>query len=187
MAVFKFVVSDKDGRAYQIEKDQNDCQTIIGKKISDRFDADFLGLKGYALQITGGSDKDGFPMRRDIEGSVKKAVLLTYGVGMRNKKKGLRKRKTVRGNRITKDIVQINCKVVKQGEKSLSELLGKKGEKPEEGKPGQEEEKPKEETKTVEKAEKKEEKPEEKAAPEKPKEDKPKEKTKPEIAKKAKE
>jgi small subunit ribosomal protein S6e len=184
MAVFKFVVSDKDGRAYQIEKDQNDCQTIIGKKISDRFDADFLGLKGYALQITGGSDKDGFPMRRDIEGSVKKAVLLTYGVGMRNKKKGLRKRKTVRGNRITKDIVQINCKVVKQGEKSLSELLGKTGK---EGKPGQEEEKPKEETKTVEKAEKKEEKPEEKAAPEKPKEDKPKEKTKPEIAKKAKE
>lgn len=135
MAIFKFVISDGK-KSYQIEKDQADCP-VIGKKIGDVISGDFLGLDGYELLITGGCDKDGFPMRKDVEGVVRKRIILTKGTGfsgrIRGKKKtkkpkkikGLRKRKMVRGNTIAGDIVQINCKLTKRGEKSLDEIFGR--------------------------------------------------------------
>jgi len=133
MPVFKFVISSGK-KSYQVEKDQGDCP-VIGKKIGDAFAGDFLGLAGYELVVTGGHDKDGFPMRKDIEGVSRKKIILTKGIGfsgrLRRKKKktktreGLRKRKMVRGNTIAADIVQINCKVAKPGEKPLEELLKK--------------------------------------------------------------
>lgn len=124
MAVFKFVISEKN-KTYQIEKDQKDCP-IIGKKIKDTFSADFLGLDGYEMQITGGSDKDGFPMRTDIEGVSRRSYVMTNGIGFHTDKEGMRKRKLLRGNTISTEVVQINCKVIKAGEKNLSDVLGKK-------------------------------------------------------------
>jgi small subunit ribosomal protein S6e len=133
MAVFKFVIGDH-GRTWQIEKAQQDCP-VLGKKIGDLISGDFLGLSGYELRITGGTDKDGFPMRSDVEGIGKRTLVLTKGVGFRGRikgrrkkaipKKGARKRKIVRGNTISTDIVQINCTVVKAGEKPIAELLKK--------------------------------------------------------------
>ena len=68
-----------------------------------------LGLPYKQLQITGGSDQSGFPIRYDVHGGVKKRVFLTRGVGLKKiKSKGFRKRKVVRGNTITRDIYQIN-------------------------------------------------------------------------------
>ncbi len=127
MANFKFVISDKN-QSWQIEKPQGECP-ILGKKIGDSFSASFLGLDGYELLITGGSDKDGFPMRKDIEGTVRKAIVITRGIGFKGRK-GERVRKNLRGNIIAQDIAQINCKVVKAG-KPLEELLPKKGKKEE--------------------------------------------------------
>jgi small subunit ribosomal protein S6e len=124
MAVFKFVVSDKK-KSYQVERDQKDAP-LLGKKIGDEFHGDFLGLAGYTFVITGGSDKDGFPMRTDMEGTMRRRLLTTKGVGFRAKKGGLRRRKMLRGNLVGADIAQINCKVVKAGDKPLEELLGKK-------------------------------------------------------------
>ena len=124
MATFKFVISDGK-RSWQIEKDQKDAP-ILGKKLGENLDGSFLGLDGYELQITGGSDKDGFPMRNDIEGQMRKRFLITKGVGFHTDVEGLRKRKMLRGNLVGDDIAQINCKVVKQGEKPLEEILGKK-------------------------------------------------------------
>ncbi len=132
MAVFKFVISDKD-KSYQIEKDQKDA-TVLGKKIGDALQGDFLGLDGYEMQITGGSDKDGFPMRKDVEGVMRKRILITKGIGLNTKVEGLRRRRMLRGNTIDTDIAQINCKVTKTGEKPLEEMLGKKEEKSEEAK-----------------------------------------------------
>lgn len=139
MGVFKFVIANGN-KSYQIERDQSDCEMLIGLRIGDTFSGDIIGLEGYELKITGGADKDGFPMRPDLEGSVKKRLLLTKSIGFRGKKrrkkelvkiKGLRRRKTVRGNTISKDTVQINCKVIKRGSKPLDELLGKKEEQKE--------------------------------------------------------
>ncbi|MFA4820067.1 MAG: 30S ribosomal protein S6e [Candidatus Aenigmatarchaeota archaeon] len=124
MASFKFVINDGK-KSYQVEKDQRDAP-VLGKKIGDVLDGSFLGMDGYELQITGGSDKDGFPMRKDIEGVLRKKFLITKGVGLHTDVGGLRRRKMLRGDTIGDDIVQINCKVVKQGSKPLDEMFEKK-------------------------------------------------------------
>ena len=121
MTSFKFVISDGK-KSYQIEKDQKDAP-VLGKQIGETLDAGFLGMDGYELQITGGSDKDGFPMRKDIEGQLRKRFLITAGVGFHTKVDGLRRRKMLRGNAIADDIAQINCKVTKKGSKPLEELF----------------------------------------------------------------
>ena len=135
MAVFKFVINDGK-KSYQVEKDQKDAP-VLGKRMGETLDGGFLGLEGYELQITGGSDKDGFPMRNDIEGQLRKRFLVIKGIGFSGKKKekkgkykikGVRRRKTLRGNTIGDDIAQINCKVAKAGNIALDQLLGKKEE-----------------------------------------------------------
>jgi small subunit ribosomal protein S6e len=135
MPVFRFAISDKK-ESRQVEKDQTACP-IIGKKIGETFTADFLGLEGYVLKITGGSDKDGIPMRPDIEGPVKKSLILTKGIGfsgkLRGRKKkrkakpreGIRKMKLVRGNTISADTMQVNCTIAQAGPKPLAEALPK--------------------------------------------------------------
>jgi small subunit ribosomal protein S6e len=124
MAVWKFVVSDPETRkSYQVEVDQSKALGLIGKKIGDEFNGDIIGLAGYTLKITGGTDKDGFPMHPKVEGMGRKRVLLSSPPCFHPTKKGERRRKTVRGNTISEDIVQINCKIVKKGEKPVEELI----------------------------------------------------------------
>lgn len=64
------------------------------------------------MKFTGGSDKSGTPMRPDVHGGVKKYVLLSRGVGMRNIIDGNRLRKLVRGNMVTEEIYQLNCQLI---------------------------------------------------------------------------
>ncbi len=147
---FKIVISEpKSRKAWQIEKD---VPSLIGKKIGDKFDGSLIGLTGFTLQITGGSDKDGFPMRPDLEGAVRKKALLTRGIGFRGfkkikkkkyKRKGMRKRKYIRGNTISENIIQVNCKVL-EGEGNIPMILGIKP-KEEEKKEEEKLEAPKEE------------------------------------------
>ena len=72
-------------------------------------EASVFGLKGK-VKITGGSDKSGIAMRSDVHGMPRKSVLIAKGVGFKAGEKGLRKRKLVRGNTISEEIYQINCK-----------------------------------------------------------------------------
>jgi small subunit ribosomal protein S6e len=162
MPNFQFIVSNPATRkAYKIEVDQTKAIGLIGKVIGDRFNGDIIGLPGYELQITGGTDKDGFPMHPQVHGPGKKKVILSHPPCFHPKLKGQRKRKTVRGNTISRDIVQINCKIVKAGPKPIEQLLPKE-KKPEGAKPEEKVEKPKEEKpEEVKPEEKKEEKPKE--------------------------
>lgn len=124
--VFKVVVSDpKTRKGYQKEVEEAGSG-LVGKKIGEKVSGDFLGLSGYELEITGGSDKQGFPMRMDVDGIGRKRALLSGGVGFHPKIKGQRKRRSVRGNTISAQISQINVKVVKYGPKKIEELLGAK-------------------------------------------------------------
>lgn len=125
----QIIISDSNGKSYSVELDEKKSKSFIGLEMGKVLDAAQLGLAGYKIQITGGSDKDGFPMRRDVKGRVRARLLLSIGPGYRPKEKGLKKRKRVRGNVITPEIVQINAKVAEKGEKSLEELLGKKEKK----------------------------------------------------------
>lgn len=188
MANFKIVLSDpKSRKAYQKEVDQA-ASGLVGKKLGEKVSGDFMGLSGYEIEITGGSDKQGFPMRRDVEGQGRKKIILAMPPGFHPARKGQRKRKSIRGNTVSAEIVQINAKVVKQGAKSVEELLGKKEEKKAEEKP-KEEAKPKEkpaEAKPEAKKEEKKAEPEKKEVkPEAPKE-KPKEEKKAEAPKEEK-
>src|SRR2546428_534527 len=81
----------------------------------------YVGLPGYKLQITGGSDKDGFPMRSDLPGPRRKRLLLSGGVGFHPVRPGMRKKKTVRGNTVSPDILQLNLKIVVRGPKSIED------------------------------------------------------------------
>ncbi len=98
--------------AFQIRIGGEAANRFLGLKIGDRVDASIIGLSGKMLEIRGGSDLAGFPMRPDIAGPVKKYVLLSSGPGFRPREDGERRRKLVRGNTISEDIVQINTVVV---------------------------------------------------------------------------
>jgi len=115
MAKFKIVLSDPEtGKAQKIELEEAKAVPLIGRRIGEIIDGTILGLSGYKIQITGGTDKDGFPMRPDIHGGVRRRVIVSSGPGFKPKRKGERRRKMLRGNVITEEIVQINMKIVEK-------------------------------------------------------------------------
>jgi small subunit ribosomal protein S6e len=125
------VISDpKSGKSYQGEVPKGNEGSLVGKKLGDSIDGGILGADGYKLQITGGSDVSGFPMRMDVEGAARKEVILSSGTGIRSAGKGTRAKRTIRGSIISDQIVQINAKVLEGSGKPLEELFPKKdGEK----------------------------------------------------------
>ncbi|MBS7647558.1 MAG: 30S ribosomal protein S6e [Candidatus Bathyarchaeia archaeon] len=123
MAKFKVIVSDpEDGTSKTVELEDARAAPLIGKKIGDIVDGAILGLAGYKVQITGGSDKDGFPMRPNVHGGVRRNVVLSGGVGFNPEKEGERRRKKVRGNVITDEIAQINMKIVEKPKAKKTEV-----------------------------------------------------------------
>jgi small subunit ribosomal protein S6e len=135
MVEFKVVVNDtQSGKSYNISVSGHHANSLIGKKINDEVDGIFVSLPGYKLQITGGTDKDGFPMRHDVPGSIRRRLLLSRGLGYQPKERGKREKKSVRGNTINQETVQVNMKVMKPGAKPIEEII--KGEGKTEGKEG---------------------------------------------------
>lgn len=122
MVEFKVVISDGP-KSWQIVVDGHHANSLIGKKIGDEIDGIFVSLPGYKLQITGGVDKDGFVMRKDVPGMGRRRILTARSVGFKPKDKGVRKRITVCGNTVSPNISQINMKVIKKGTKPIEELL----------------------------------------------------------------
>jgi small subunit ribosomal protein S6e len=128
----RMVISDtKSGKSYQAEVPKEQEAMIVGKKIGDQIDGGVAGAAGYSLELTGGSDASGFPMRPDIPGNRKMSALVTRGCGFYSKRKGVRRRKMLRGNNYNQDTVQVNTKIIKAGTTPLEELFGKKEEKKE--------------------------------------------------------
>ena len=115
MAKFKLIISDpEEGTSKAVELEGTRTAPLIGRKIRDVLDGSVADMPGKRIQITGGSDKDGFPMRPSVHGGVRRRVILSGGVGFNPQREGARRRKTVRGNVITDDIVQINMKIVEK-------------------------------------------------------------------------
>ncbi|MDM7935713.1 MAG: 30S ribosomal protein S6e [Methanothrix sp.] len=126
---FRVVVSDpRSGLAYQLELKEPGAGRLLGRRIGDRIEGDLLGLPGYTLQITGGSDRDGFPMRADLPGTGRKRVLVSSGPGYHPAARGVRRRKSLHGREISTDIAQINVKILEAGTKPLEEILGRQKE-----------------------------------------------------------
>lgn len=121
------------GKAYALELKGPMAQGVTGRAVGDTMDGGLVGLSGYTLRITGGSDKDGFPLLRGLPGAVRKRLLITGGIGFRKPHHGLRIRRTLRGREVTPDTSQVNAVVVTAGSKPLAEIVppreGKKKEK----------------------------------------------------------
>jgi small subunit ribosomal protein S6e len=128
--VFKVIVSDKE-TSYQVETDNELNRQFIGLTIGDDLDGKLVGLDGYTLKITGGSDKNGFPMRKDVNGQRRIKSLLSGGVGYKPKSKGIKRRKTVRSNMVSDDIVQINTIITKTGNKPIADIFSTENEEEE--------------------------------------------------------
>ena len=150
-ATTKLTRTTKNGKektyspSYKTVISGNNHAQLLGKKIGDVIDGIFVGegestLTGYKLEITGG-DKTGTPMRRDLDGGTRQAILVTASTGFkghslvsktkkgekkrfRYKPEGMRKRRVFRGNTVTQDTRQINLKVVDAGNIGLDKLLG---------------------------------------------------------------
>ncbi len=142
MPTFKLVLADPmSGKSRQFEVKDPVAQRFVGLRIGDIVDASILkGIvdlpPGFKIRITGGSGIEGAPMVPFVEGPVKKYVLLSGPPGFHPRKPGERRRKLVRGNTISEQIVQINAVIVYPpgwkggpifplGEKELQKIMEK--------------------------------------------------------------
>jgi len=115
MAKFKIIVSDPEaGTSKVVELEEARAAPFIGRRVGETIDGSIVDLPAHKVLITGGSDRDGVPVRGNVHGGVRRNVVLSGGAGFTPKKKGERKRKAVRGSTITDEIVQINMKITEK-------------------------------------------------------------------------
>lgn len=120
--MIKAVISHGE-TSHQVELEGSRENELIGKKIGDTVDGDAVGLQGYELEVRGGSDDDGFPMRRDLEGTGRDRLLVSGGEGFTPENDGERRKRSVHGNTVDRTIAQVNLTVTEAGEEELAELL----------------------------------------------------------------
>jgi len=124
MAKFKIIVSDPEtGTSKVVELEEARAVPLIGRRVGETVDGAIVDLPAHKLKIMGGSDKDGVPMRPSVHGGVRRNVMLSGGVGFNPESKGQRKRKAVRGNVITDEIVQINTRIIEKPKKASEAKL----------------------------------------------------------------
>lgn len=143
---FKVNIAEKSGKTFHLE---SDSEEFLEKELHSKINGKDVAsdLEGYEFEITGTSDSSGFTSLDNVEGTGLKRVLLTYGKAMHRRPrregkkkvsnftpKGLRMRKTVRGKIISPAIVQINLKILKEGNKKLAEIYPDQNQKKEEAK-----------------------------------------------------
>jgi len=126
MASFTVVVGDPDsGLAYQLEAEEQDANRFIGKSIGDEVDGSAVGLDGYTIEITGGSDEAGRPLTKSVAGpNLKQVLMKERQTGYRPSRDGERRRITVRGREISDAVAQINASIAERGSTDIEALLG---------------------------------------------------------------
>ncbi|QAU12297.1 30S ribosomal protein S6e [Halorubrum sp. BOL3-1] len=124
MAEFKVVLADPEtGETFQREVDGQDANRFLGRELGDEIGGDAVGLSDRTIELTGGSDETGRPMREDVSGTRLKELYLEGGVGFDPSRDGERKRITVRGSEVDDDVAQINVSVV-DGDGDVAAALG---------------------------------------------------------------
>ncbi len=125
------IADKKSGKSVKKELKEQEAMALHGKKIGDKINGELIDMPGYEFEISGGSDYCGFPMRKDVTGILRKAILTTTGIGNRYKRAGMRLRRTVAGNTVYAKTTQVNLKVLKHGAESLIKEEAKVEEKKE--------------------------------------------------------
>jgi len=107
------------------EHDEHKLRVFYEKRMGAEVEADSLGddWKGYVLRVTGGNDKQGFPMKQGVLTNGRVRLLLAKGQSCyRPRRTGERKRKSVRGCIVDGNLSALSLVVVKKGEKEITGL-----------------------------------------------------------------
>ncbi|KAI5856090.1 ribosomal protein S6e [Tricharina praecox] len=105
-----------DERRVRVFYEKRMGQEVPGDSVGDEF-------KGYVFKITGGNDKQGFPMKQGVLLPTRVKLLLSKGTSCyRPRRTGERKRKSVRGCIVGSDLAVLSLVVVKQGENDIAGL-----------------------------------------------------------------
>jgi ribosomal protein S6E (S10) len=123
----KFNISNPStGQQKVIEiDDEKQLIAFYDRRISHEVDGVNLGeaYKGYTFRITGGNDKQGFPMKQGVLVNYRVRLLLKKGLNCyRSRRAGERKRKSVRGCIVGSDIRTLNLAIVAEGEQPIEGL-----------------------------------------------------------------
>lgn len=126
MATFTVVVGDPEsGTSYQLETEDQDANRFLGRSIGEEVEGGAVGLDGYTLEITGGSDEAGRPLSDSVAGASLQEVLMTgRQTGYKPTRDGERRRITVRGREVSDAVAQVNAAIVDRGDADVEELLG---------------------------------------------------------------
>ncbi len=109
-------------------EDERKLRGFMEKRMGQEVAGDGVGpeFKGYVFKITGGNDKQGFPMKQGIMHPTRVRLLLSAGHSCyRPRRTGERKRKSVRGCITAMDLAVLALSVVRQGEEEIPGLTDK--------------------------------------------------------------
>ena len=102
-----------DDRKLRVFMDRRMGQEVPGDSVGDEF-------KGYIFKITGGNDKQGFPMKQGVMHPARVRLLLSEGHSCyRPRRSGERKRKSVRGCIVGMDLSVLALSIIKQGDQDI--------------------------------------------------------------------
>ncbi|KAF7700643.1 40S ribosomal protein S6 [Cucumispora dikerogammari] len=122
------IAHPKNGSNLTIKATSHGIQRLTGLKILDKFDGKILEDKysGCIFQINGGCDREGFPMSEKYLTDKRKRPILKAGdIGFRPKRKGMKKRKTVRGTIVSDEITMLNVSLIEQNDIEICGLTDK--------------------------------------------------------------
>lgn len=108
--------------------DEKKVRIFYDKRISQEVDGSTLGdeWKGYVFRISGGNDKQGFPMKQGVLTNQRVRLLLAKGHSCyRPRRTGERKRKSVRGCIVDANLSVLSLVIVKKGEQDVPGLTDK--------------------------------------------------------------
>ena len=109
-------------------EDERRLQNLYEKRMAQEIEGTVLGdeFSGYALRISGGNDKQGFPMRQGILTNTRVRLLCKKGhAGYRQRRAGERKRKSLRGCIVGHDIAVLNLVITQEGPEKIEGLNDK--------------------------------------------------------------
>jgi len=107
--------------------DEAKLRAFYDKRIAAEIEGEVLGdeFKGYVFKIMGGNDKQGFGMRQGVLTNGRVRLLMSPGDQCfrgHGRRKGERRRKSVRGCIVSPDLAVLNLVIVKKGEQELPGL-----------------------------------------------------------------
>jgi len=108
-----------DEKKYRIFYDKRIAQEVEGDALGDQF-------KGYIFKITGGNDKQGFPMKQGVLTNTRVRLMMGDNTTCyRPRRSGERKRKSIRGCIVGSDISVLHLVILKKGAEELPDLTDK--------------------------------------------------------------